>query len=87
MQLGQRCQLNVGNRRGEVKFIGKVAPLGAGFWIGVQLDEPTGDSNGTVKGKQHFECPDKFGTFVRPADMAVGDYPPEDDLDDELDMI
>ena len=50
MEVGQRCQLNVGDRRGETKFIGKVAGKGAGYWIGVLLDEPNGDSNGTEGG-------------------------------------
>ena len=50
LQVGQRCQLNVGDRRGEVKHIGKVAGKGAGWWIGVLLDEPNGDSNGTESG-------------------------------------
>ena len=48
---GSRCQLTVGKRRGEVKYVGKCQGLGAGYWVGVQLDEPTGDTNGTVKGK------------------------------------
>ena len=69
VSVGQRCELNVGNRRGEVKFVGKCQGLGAGWWVGVQLDEPTGDSNGTVKGKLIFEVPDKFGAFVRPNEL------------------
>ena len=43
--------------------------MGAGYWIGVLLDEPTGDSNGTYKGKQYFEAGDKCATFVRPSDL------------------
>lgn len=61
--------------------------LGAGYWVGVKLDEPTGNSNGTVKGKQLFECPDKFGIFVRPNECTVGDFPPIDDFDSDLDEI
>ena len=38
--VGQRCQLNAGDRRGEIKYVGKVKGLGAGFWVGVALDEP-----------------------------------------------
>ena len=51
LSLGQRCQITVGEARGELKYIGKVAGMGAGYWVGVQLDEPTGNSNGTYKGK------------------------------------
>jgi len=68
--VGQRCLVTIGERRGEVKFVGKVTGgLGAGYWVGVQLDEPTGDSNGTYKNCHYFSCPDKFGLFVRPKDL------------------
>ena len=40
LSVGQRCQTNAGARRGEIKFIGKVKSLGAGYWVGVSLDEP-----------------------------------------------
>lgn len=87
-QVGQRCEVNIGARRGEVKFIGKVKGLGAGYWFGILLDEPTGDSDGKVAGKQIFETPgQKWGIFARPVEVKVGDYPPEDDFDAELDEI
>ncbi len=68
----------MGARRGEVKFVGKVPELAPGYWVGVLLDEPTGDCNGSVKGKQYFEVQggNKYGIFVRPKDIVVGDYPP-----------
>lgn len=69
MSVGQRCQMNVGERRGEVKYLGKVAGMGAGYWVGVLLDEPTGDSNGTHKGKKYFEAGDKFACFTRPNEL------------------
>ena len=46
IQVGERCLLGDGFRRGEVKYVGKVPELGTGFWIGVKLDEPSGDSDG-----------------------------------------
>ena len=49
----------------------------------VMLDEPTGDSNGTYKGKKYFEAMDKCGAFVRPNELQVGDFP-EKDMFDEL---
>ena len=52
--VGTRCEVVIGSRRGEVKYVGLVPELAPGYWIGVQLDEPTGDSNGKVKGKQYF---------------------------------
>lgn len=88
IKIGDRCEVKIGNRRGEVKFVGQVKGLGAGYWLGVLLDDPTGDSDGKVAGKQIFECPaPKFGIFVRPMEASVGDYPPVDDFDEDLDEI
>jgi len=87
MSVDQRCQLTVGERRGCVKYVGKVPGKGAGFWIGVLLDEPVGDSDGKFKTKQYFEAADKCATFVRPNDLQVGDFPekdPFDELEDEI---
>ena len=68
--VGQRCELVIGSRRGTVRYVGLVPELAPGYWIGIQLDEPTGDSDGKVKGKAYFEVPggSKFGVFIRPKD-------------------
>ena len=86
--VGARCEVKIGARRGEVKYVGKVKGLGAGYWLGVLLDEPSGDSDGKVAGKQYFECPgNKWAVFVRPCEANIGDYPPEDDFDLDNDEI
>ncbi len=87
ISIGDRCLLGDGFRRGEVIFVGIVKELGHGFWVGVKLDEPLGDSIGIVKGTSYFECEDKYGTFVRPTYVKVGDFPPEDLFDAEEDEI
>lgn len=79
MQVGMRCEVTPGAKRGEVKFVGKVTGLPLGYWVGVQFDEPVGKNDGSVKGVRIFECPDGYGSFQRPDKVAVGDYPPEDD--------
>ena len=87
ISVDQRCQLTVGERRGCVKYVGKVPAYGAGYWIGVLLDEPTGESDGKIKTKQYFEAGAKCATFVRPNDLQVGDFPeidPFDELEDEI---
>jgi tubulin-folding cofactor B len=35
----------------------------------------------SVEGKQYFECSNKYGAFMRPNKVQVGDYP-EDDFSD-----
>ena len=88
--VGQRCEIIIGSRRGDVKYVGTVPQLAPGYWIGVQLDEPTGDSNGTIKGEKYFSVTGdstKFGIFIRPKDARYGDFPPIDDFDAAEDEI
>jgi tubulin-folding cofactor B len=87
IEVGARCEVTVGERRGEVKFVGKVPELANGFWVGIQLDEPTGDSDGSVGHTEYFECGLKYGLFSRPTDLKVGDYPVVDLFDEENDEI
>ena len=63
--------------------------MAPGYWVGVHLDEPTGDSDGKNKGKTYFEVPGgpKFCVFIRPKDAKYGDYPPVDDFNEDEDMI
>lgn len=51
--VGARCLLGDGTRRGEVKYVGKVPELGFGWWVGVALDDPSGDSTGQCVSKQN----------------------------------
>ena len=37
-----------------------------------------GKHDGSMNGKRYFTCQAKFGVFVRPDKVQVGDYPPED---------
>jgi tubulin-specific chaperone B len=98
---GKRCRVNGDDgRRGVVRFVGEIEGLGgereAGcIWVGVELDEPVGRNDGSVKvegggGKMEvkrvFECKDKFGVFARPEKVEVGEWPVLDDLEVDEDM-
>ena len=87
MKINDRCEVIVaGNpkRRATVMYLGNT-DFKPGWWVGVKYDEPFGKNNGSVAGKKYFECPDKYGGFVRPSCVVVGDFPEENfDLDEEL---
>lgn len=46
IKVGSRCEVEPGAKRGVVKFVGRAEPLGPGFWVGVQYDEPLGKHDG-----------------------------------------
>ncbi len=79
MSAGDRCKVSPGDRLGTVRYVGKIVALGLGYWVGVELDEPTGKNDGSLKGGQRvFECRPHYGTFVRPTAVEVGDFSPEE---------
>jgi tubulin-folding cofactor B len=87
IQVGMRCQVRPGDRRGTVAFVGQVPELGnGGYWVGVVFDEPVGKTDGTTKnGKKYFDTPGLgYGGFVLGKNVQVGDFPVRDIME-ELD--
>ena len=83
IEVGARCQVMPGKRRGCVQFVGEVEGLKAGYWVGVKFDEPLGHNDGTVKGKTIFQCTMHYGAFVRGEKVTTGDFPERDLLDSD----
>ena len=84
--VGDRCQVTPGGRRGCVAYVGKIPPIGPGFWVGVHLDEPLGQNDGSFGGQSYFTTRGpKYGCVVRGKNVQVGDFPEEDWLDDDDD--
>ncbi|XP_077293767.1 tubulin-binding cofactor B [Arctopsyche grandis] len=88
INIGTRCEVRVPNqpcRRATVMYNGPLEVNKGGTWIGVKYDEPLGKNDGSVNGKRYFTCPPKYGGFVKPVYITVGDFSVDEyDLEDEI---
>lgn len=55
---------------GFVRYIGKIDKV-KGIWIGIELDEPYGKNDGSVKGKYYFHCEPQCGVFARSHQVSL----------------
>jgi len=46
-----------------------------GKWVGIELDEPTGEIDGTFAGEKLFSCEEKYGLVLRNTQVKL--YDPE----------
>ena len=64
-------------KKGIVRFAGSTH-FSSGDWIGIELEEPEGKNDGSVKGERYFECEMDYGMFVRPAVVSeILERPPK----------
>ena len=73
---GDKVELN-DDQTGIIKYIGTISAGDPshgknknGIYYGVHLSTKTGSHNGTVKGRKYFQCPHKYGIFVRLKDIS-----------------
>ncbi|CAD2093133.1 tubulin-specific chaperone, putative [Plasmodium vinckei brucechwatti] len=80
-KIGSRCRIIIGDRRGTLKFVGHLKNNDI-VYVGVDLDEPLGNSDGFYQKKKLFECKgDKYGYIGNINSVEVGDFPPFDIMD------
>ena len=73
LQVGDRVRLGKSSL-GTARYVGPVS-YANGLFVGVELDAPTGKNDGTVKGKQYFQCAPKHGAFARLDQVKPGGPP------------
>jgi len=84
MEVGMRCEVQPGGRRGYIAYIGEICTLGTGgYWIGVKFDEPVGKADGCAKGLRYFDAQPGYGGFIRGKNLLVGDFPERDIFDED----
>jgi tubulin-folding cofactor B len=71
--ISERCQVEPGKRRGTIKWTGTFIDGDRTYFVGVHLDEPVGQNDGTYKGERYFEnCPQGYGCFARGENVQCG---------------
>lgn len=87
IHVNDRCRIIsiAGERRGTVRYVGKIESLdeGEGIWVGIEFDEPVGKNDGLIGDIRIFSCKNNHGSFVKPQKVEVGDYPEESLFSDE----
>lgn len=51
------------------RFVGETS-FSNGIWVGIELKDPTGRNDGSVKGKRYFTCPPNHGVMIRPSRIS-----------------
>ena len=78
-EVGQRVKTAKG-AAATVRFVGLVESLPKGWWVGIELDLPTGKNDGEVRGVRLFTCGENCGAVSRPSSLTIVDT--EEDADE-----
>lgn len=54
-----------------MRYWGPVPELGEGDWVGVELENPVGDTDGSYAGKFYFAAQPNHAIFVSPSIISV----------------
>ncbi|XP_061448853.1 kinesin-like protein KIF13A isoform X3 [Rhineura floridana] len=73
MAVGEQVYIG-SNKAGIIRYVGPV-DFSAGTWVGVELHFQTGKHDGTVKGREYFQCKPRHGVFVRPECLTKAPAP------------
>ncbi|KAJ3426629.1 guanine nucleotide exchange factor [Anaeramoeba flamelloides] len=57
-------RIKVHGTYGTIRYLGKTK-FAKGIWIGIELDKPDGNNNGTISSVKYFECENNHGLFIR----------------------
>jgi dynactin 1 len=71
--IGTTVDVNMG--RGVVRFYGTTS-FSPGKWVGIELSEPAGKNDGSVKGVLYFSCQMNYGVFVKASQVKIVQDPP-----------
>ena len=65
--IGQKVALVPFQHKGKIAIVRYLGPINKRFgtWAGVELEEPSGDMNGTVGDQDLFTCKDNYGLVLR----------------------
>jgi tubulin-folding cofactor B len=84
--VGERCQVMPGKRRGIVAWTGMFHDGDHTYFVGVHLDEPIGQNDGSHKGHVYFETRGPgYGCFARGQNVQCGPQFVERDIMDQDD--
>lgn len=69
-KVGDRVYIPDKNLNGYIRYIGEINAA-KGTWIGIELSQPGGKNDGSIKGQRYFQCPANYGLFTKPSQLVL----------------